>query len=133
MKSQPEDDWFDRVMLFFSNHAGAIAEEWFKLIQWLLVLSTFAFLWEATDNSAYLIILVASFFVLWLYLMFGYNSRWHRLFYSKYYREDKNRDGDLRSLFVQISGVIAISVFAAAIMATAFLLGTEASKLLFSK
>ncbi len=83
MERNPDDDWFDKIMVFLSNHISEITEEWFKLLEWLLVLSAFAFIAKQSSEKIILIISNFSILLLWLYCLIGYQAKFHNWLYSR--------------------------------------------------
>ncbi|PTB91997.1 hypothetical protein C9974_14010 [Marinobacter sp. B9-2] len=132
MEPREGDDSVDRIMLFFANWSRPIVEEWFKLMQWLLVMAVLAFLSKQSEQFVFTILLGLSVIALWCYLMFGYLKLWHEFIWARFH----NGYGDsLASLLKRFSfwgvGAVAISLIAGLALELAFLFGTAAARILY--
>lgn len=77
MKSEPTDGYFDHFMVFMSNHAKDIAEEWFRLCQRMFLLSGLYFLKEQLSEWIFGLLFFISCIVLFIYYIFHYQNMWH--------------------------------------------------------
>lgn len=77
MDSLPDDDWFDKVMLTVSNYAKPVSEEWFKLMEWFLIISALGFGAQKTNDTMLQVLLLLSVIFLWLRLFVAYSAVWH--------------------------------------------------------
>lgn len=132
MEPSEGDDWVDRIMLFFANWSRPIAEEWFKLMQWLLVMAVLAFLSKQSEQIVFTVLLGLSVIALWWYLMFGYLKLWHEFIWARLHNgSDESLGSLLKRLGFWGVGAAAISLIAGWALDLAFLFGTEAARILY--
>lgn len=65
-----------RVLNFISRHAERIGNEWFKLMEWILIIATLSFASKFSDNLIVKGLWVLSIVVLFVYCLFGYTERY---------------------------------------------------------
>lgn len=112
MDHLPGDGGFDKVMVFFSNWAHPISEEWFKLMEWLLITSALSFAAQQSKNSALYVLPVISVVLIWLRIMVDYNARFHEFIGKDAGHLPHGPAGSAKHVFLWGLGAIAISAFA---------------------
>jgi len=130
MEHRDTDDWFDRVMLFLANSAKPIAEEWFKLCEWFLVLAALSFLSAVTEHVAFDVALGISLLILWLYFMFHYQKLWYKK-YNNLVETNIHWNFFERLSVHMLGGVVTITV-ASGMLYLAMLFGSDAADYLHS-
>ena len=131
MDYHEDDDTVDKIMVFLSRWSKPITEEWFKLAQWLLIMSAFSFLSDQTGNNIYRLMLGASVGFIWLYFMFGYMRLWHSKAYEiSKIKKSKSPTSSLKGFLIWGAGVLVILFIASIFLELAILFGSEASQIL---
>jgi hypothetical protein len=126
MEEQPNDDSFDRFMLFLSRWARPAAKEWFTLLEWMLILSAVAFAVKMSPQPLYQVALYVSFALLWIYLMIGYQALWHDYLSSTTSpAPDAKFSTFLKRYAVWAAGALAANLLAAFMLALAVGFATE--------
>lgn len=125
MESRDTDDWVDKFMLIAANYSKPVAEEWFKLCQWFLVLAALSFLSEVGEHNVYDIALGISMIILWGYFMFHYQKLWYRQ-YNKTVSENPNW-GFWHKTAIHSLGALATLMVASGMLSLAALFGSEAA------
>lgn len=65
-----------RVLDFISRHAETIGNEWFKLMEWMLIIATLSFVSKFSNNLFAKGLWVLSIVILFVYCLFGYTERY---------------------------------------------------------
>ncbi|MCP3178342.1 hypothetical protein MJO47_14650 [Desulfuromonas sp. KJ2020] len=131
MEPQENDDFFDKIMLFFANWSRPIAEEFFKLLQWLFLMSALSFLSIKSDNYIFDALLILSAIMVWFYMMFGYNSLWHNKFHTQFAKKEDSIKSMLKNHAVWSCGALLIIIFTSIFFCIAKVFGKEAALLLY--
>ena len=130
MEHRDTDDWFDTMMVLVSNHAKPVANEWFKLCGWFLILAAFSFLSKVSAKPVYDWVFYLTCVVLVVYLVFHYQRTWYGLYNEKF---AQNIDNWLLRELVHKTGVFVAFALAYGIIYFAIHFGVEASDFLHSK
>lgn len=116
MDKLPEDDWFDGIMVFLANNISKICEEWFKLLGWLLIVSTLAFLAQETSDVVLYAMLGISTLLLWFrYLICGH-AILHSWIYQKYSTDEYGYLTNLKPKFVWLALIVCVSGFSSVVL-----------------
>jgi len=60
------------ILDFVSKHASVIGREWFRLMEWLLIITTLRFAAELSEDIFIQSLWFISIFILWGYIFFSY-------------------------------------------------------------
>jgi len=66
----------ERLFDFTCRHAERIGNEWFKLMEWMLIIATLSFVSKFSDNFFVKGLWVLSIAILFVYCLFGYTERY---------------------------------------------------------
>ena len=66
----------EKAFDFISRHAETIGNEWFKLMEWVLIIATLSFASKFSDNFIVKGLWVLSIGILFVYCLFGYYERY---------------------------------------------------------
>ncbi|MBD3808489.1 MAG: hypothetical protein IE880_07225 [Epsilonproteobacteria bacterium] len=130
MEHSKTDDWFDTLMVFMTKNHNAIANEWFKLCGWLLILSTFRFLSRETDEILFDILFLSSCVMLFAYSMFRYQAVWYDFYVEGAHTYIKS---SILDIFLRGFGVLVANLLAALLISISINFAEAGSKLLHSK
>lgn len=65
-----------RVLDFISRHAERIGNEWFKLMEWMLIIATLSFASKFSENFLVKSLWLVSIVVLFIYVFFSYMEKY---------------------------------------------------------
>lgn len=68
-----------KVLDFLSQHAEKIGNEWFKLMEWLLIISTLSFVSQLSDNLLIKGLWIVSVVILFIYCFFAYSEKYFEI------------------------------------------------------
>ncbi len=74
MASQQENIWVFRIFNFLAKWGHQLGEEWFKLMEWLLIISALSFAGGLSNNTWVKALPYISIIILWVYIFFGYSG-----------------------------------------------------------
>jgi hypothetical protein len=98
-----------RILDFISRHAERIGNEWFKLMEWMLIIATLSFASKFSDNFLVKGLWVLSIAILFVYCLFGYTERYLKSI--KPIDAEKATWKEIVKVFIRLSIVFLLIMF----------------------
>mgnify|MGYP001590600187 CR=1 FL=1 len=99
----------EKAFDFISRHAERIGNEWFKLMEWMLIIATLSFVSKFSDNFLVKGLWGLSIVILSVYCFFGYSERYLKSI--KPIDAEKASWKEIVKVLIRLSIVLLVIVF----------------------